>query len=98
MSNMHFPAGTTGEQKRLIEDMRLALQKNLGEIARLENEKKRYNQSTGHVTMDDMLRKIRERESELRDINHQFDSIEADFIKKEKIFIDSKAYMEEIIK
>lgn len=70
MSNMHFPPGTSAEQKRLIEDMRLALQKNLGEIARLEKEKERYQGSTGHVTVDDMLRKIRERDSELRDISH----------------------------
>ena len=78
--------------------MRLALKKNMGEIARLEKEKERYHATTGHVTVDDMLRKIRERESELRDINHQYDSIEGEFIKKEKIFIDSKVYMEEIIK
>jgi hypothetical protein len=45
-----------------------------------------------------VLRKIREREGEIRDISHQFDAIEAEFIKKEKIFIDSKAYMEEVIK
>lgn len=98
MSNMHLPAGTTAEQKRLIEDMRLALQKNLAEISRLEKEKERYHVNTGQVTVDDLLRKIRERDSELRDINHQFDAIQADFIQKEKIFIDSKVYMEEIIK
>ena len=50
------------------------------------------------MTVDDLLRKIREREGEIRDISHQFDQMEAEFIKKEKIFIDSKVYMEEIIK
>lgn len=44
------------------------------------------------------MRKIRERESELKDITKQFDEIEQSFIKKESIFKDSKAYIEHISK
>jgi hypothetical protein len=44
------------------------------------------------------LRKIHERDSEIRDIQREYDKIEADFIKKEKIFVDNKAFMEEVSK
>lgn len=58
-------------------------------------EKQKYTHtSSGVVTVDDLMRKIRERESELRDITKQFDEIEQSFIKKESIFKDSKAYIE----
>ncbi len=56
------------------------------------------NSSTGNVSADDLIKKIRDRESEIRDITHKFEEIEISFLKKEKIFHDSKAYMEEVLK
>lgn len=53
---------------------------------------------SGHVTVDDLHRKIRERESEIRDITSQYDEIESSFIKKEHMFKNSKSYMEEVLK
>ncbi len=79
--------------------MRTQLQKNEREVLRLASERDRLSSTmTGHVTTDDLLRKIRERESEVRDITREFETMEAEFIKKEKIFVDSKAYMEEVLK
>ena len=73
--------------------------KNEKEIIRLRVEKDRQSTtSSGHLTTDDLLRKIRERESEIKDITSQFEDIESNFIRKEKIFKDSKSYMEEILK
>ena len=54
--------------------------------------------SSGNLTTDDLLRKIRERDAEIRDVTHKFDDIQGNLIKREKIFLDSKAYMEEILK
>jgi len=50
------------------------------------------------VSADELTRKIRERESEIRDITRKYDDIDTDFIKKDKIFKDSKAYMDEVLK
>ena len=50
------------------------------------------------MSADELTRKIRERESELRDITRKYDDIDTDFIKKDKIFKDSKAYMDEVLK
>jgi hypothetical protein len=50
------------------------------------------------VTADDLIRKIREREAEVRDISMQFEHLNVEFIKKEKIFNESKTYMQEILK
>ena len=50
------------------------------------------------MSADELTRKIRERESEIRDITRKYDDIDTDFIKKDKIFKDSKAYMDEVLK
>lgn len=44
------------------------------------------------------MRKLKERDSELRDISRRFEDIESGFINKEKIFKESKSYMEELLK
>lgn len=104
MTQTKFPqlpplTGGTPEQQALINDMRIQLQRNERELLRLTAERDRFASTmTGHVTTDDLLRKIRERESEVRDITREFEQMEAEFIKKEKIFVDSKAYMEEVMK
>ncbi len=77
----------------------MQLIKNEKEIIRLNTEKQRMSGvMSGHVTTDDLMRKIRERESEIRDITSQYDEIETSFLKRESIFKDSKAYIESIMK
>ncbi len=48
--------------------------------------------NSGNLTTDDLLRKIRERESEISDITRDYIQVYASFNKNEKIFVDSKAY------
>lgn len=91
--------GGNHQQQAMIAEMRQHLARNEKEIIRLQTEKQKLaNSSTGSLTSDDLLRKIHERDSEIRDIQREYDKIEAEFIKKEKIFVDSKAYMEEVSK
>ena len=79
--------------------MKIQLVKNEKEIIKLRAEKDRMQAAgSGHLTTDELMRKIREREGEIRDITGQFEEIESNFIKKEKIFKDSKSYMEEVLK
>ena len=83
----------------MVEELKIQLVKNQKEILKLQEEKMRYSgHSTGHYTTDNLLHKIRERESEIRDITRQFEEIEQSFIKKESIFKDSKSYMEQLLK
>jgi hypothetical protein len=84
---------------QLIEELKIQLIKNEKEIIRLRAEKDRMSaMNSGHVTVDDLHRKIRERESETRDISAQYEEIESSFIKKENMFKNSKTYMEEVLK
>lgn len=77
----------------------MQLQKNEREILKLRAEKERLqNMNSGNLTADDLLRKIRERESEISDITREYDQVYASFSKNEKIFVDSKAYQEELLK
>lgn len=86
-------------QHQLLADLRMQLERSVKEINKLRAEKETYaKMSSGNMTTDDLLRKIRERDAEIRDIKNEYDDIEQDFIKKEKIFVDSKAYMEDIMK
>lgn len=83
----------------LVDELRLQLTKNEKTIINLNSERlKLQSQSTGHLTTDDLLRKIRDRESEIRDLTTQFQDVEASLIKKERMFKESKSYMDEIIK
>ena len=50
------------------------------------------------LTQDDVLRKIRERESEIRELTNQLETVNLDFLKREKIFNTTKTYMEELYK
>jgi hypothetical protein len=50
------------------------------------------------LTHDDVLRKIRERDSEIREQTNQLESVNLDFLKREKIFNTTKTYMEELYK
>jgi acyl-[acyl carrier protein]--UDP-N-acetylglucosamine O-acyltransferase len=50
------------------------------------------------LTQDDVLRKIRERDSEIRELTNQLESVNLDFLKREKIFNTTKTYMEELYK
>ena len=43
------------------------------------------------------MRRIRERDAEIRDIGRQFEDIEQSFINKERIFKESKAYMQDLL-
>jgi hypothetical protein len=82
-----------------VEELKIQMVKNEKEIIKLKAEKDRIaSATTGHLTTDDILRKIREREAEIRDIVNKFDEIESSFIKKEKITKDSKSYMDEVLK
>jgi hypothetical protein len=76
------------------------MQKNEREILRLRSEKEKISHiHGGHpVTADDVIRKIRERDAELRDITLQYEHLNLDFLKKERIFNDSKTYMSEVLK
>ena len=79
--------------------MKQVLERNEREILRMQQEKDRIaGKTTGHLTTDDLMRKIRERDAEARDLTKQFEEIHLDFQKKEKIFQDSRAYMEEVNK
>ena len=79
--------------------MRHQLAKNEGLVIRLKAEKMKLDSSsTGHLSTDDLLRKIREREAEIRDLTNEFQDVEGNLIKKEKIFKESKSYMDEILK
>ena len=44
------------------------------------------------------MRKIRERDSEIRELTNQLESVNLDFLKREKIFNTTKTYMEELYK
>ncbi len=78
------------------------MQRNEKEILRLRAEKDKLSQLNTHggqmVTTDDLVRKIREREGEVRDITMQYEQLNVEFLKKEKIFNESKTYMQEILK
>lgn len=50
------------------------------------------------LTQEDVLRKIRERDSEIRELTNQLESVNLDFLKREKIFNTTKTYMEELYK
>jgi len=93
----------TPQQFQLIEQLRLQMKTNERTILQLRSEKEKIqhlnpNQATTQLTQDDLLRKIRERDSEIREISQQVESLNLDFIKKEKIFNESKAYMEQVLK
>ena len=71
----------------MIEELKLQLVKNEKEIIKLRADKERLNSATsGHLTIDDLTRKIRERESEIRDLVNQYSEIESNFLKKEQIY------------
>ncbi len=76
------------------------MQKNEREILRLKSEKERVlMMNGGHaVTSEDIMRKLKERESELREINMQYETLNIDFTKKERIFNDSKTFISEVLK
>ena len=40
------------------------------------------------------MRKIRERESEIRELNNKLEEVNLDYMKREKIFVTTKTYME----
>ncbi len=75
------------------------MRKNEREINKLRAEKEHLSRlSTGHITTDDIMRKIKERNEEVRDMTKRYEEVEANFIKNERIFNDSKAYLEELLK
>ena len=87
------------QHTQLVEELKVQLVKNQKEILKLQEEKLRASgRSSGHLTTDDLLRKIREREAEVRDITRQFEEIEQGFLRKESIFKDSKSYMEQLLR
>jgi uncharacterized protein YgiM (DUF1202 family) len=45
-----------------------------------------------------VLRKIRERESEIRELNNKLEEVNLDYMKREKIFVTTKTYMEQLYK
>jgi len=53
--------------------------------------------TTGKITTDELLRKIREREQEVLDISREFDEMNRQFAHKETLFKESKAYMDKIL-
>jgi uncharacterized protein YgiM (DUF1202 family) len=50
------------------------------------------------MTQEDVLRKIREREAEIRELNNKLEEVNLDYMKREKIFVTTKAYMEQLYK
>lgn len=90
----------TPQQMQVIAELRLQMQKNEREVLRLKAEKERVAQMNGGhvVTAEDILRKLKERESELREINMQYETLNIDFTKKERIFNDSKTFIQEVLK
>lgn len=56
------------------------------------------NTMTGNVYQDDIIKKIREKDDEIKDIRRNMDDLEMNFINKERIFKESKAYMDELLK
>ena len=54
---------------------------------------------SGHfMTQEDVLRKIREREAEIRELNNKLEEVNLDYMKREKIFVTTKTYMEQLYK
>ena len=78
----------------------MQMQKNEREILRLKSEKEKVQSLSGNhqVTADDVIRKIRERDSELREISMQVETLQVEFTKKERIFKESKDYIQEVLK
>ena len=73
--------------------------KNEKEIIKLNTDREKYaRMNSGMVTTDELMRKIREREEEVRDIVREFDEIEQSFIKRETIYKESNSYIEQITK
>ena len=54
---------------------------------------------SGHfMTQEDVLRKIREREAEIRELSNKLEEVNLDYMKREKIFVTTKTYMEQLYK
>ena len=83
----------------LNEELRQQLVKNEKEILKLTAEKEKFSQSfTGKHTIDQVMNIIRDKDEELKDISKSMEDLELNFINKERIFKESKSFMDEILK
>ncbi|CDW85652.1 protein fantom [Stylonychia lemnae] len=97
-SHTRARAQPTQQNHALLEELKIQMVKNEKEILKLTSEKDKYiNMTTGRVTTDELLRKIREREEEVHDISREFDEMNRKFIHKETLFKESKAYIDQIL-
>ena len=80
--------------------LRLQYTRNIQEVTRLEAEKQRIFSQTGgaQYSSNELLRRIQERDTEIRDLSLKYEEIEHGFLKRESMFKDSNSYMEQIMK
>ncbi len=54
--------------------------------------------SSGVATHDELVRRLQDKDKQLREISGKFENLEQSFVNKENIFKESKGYMEEVMK
>jgi hypothetical protein len=52
----------------------------------------------GKVHVEEVMNKLKNKDEELREVVRKMEDYESQFINKERIFKESKSYMEEILK